>query len=364
MRSDINILWIEDSPKWQEKAERLFRLKVEDYGLLTYINYISEGIPSLYEQIKTEAEGYKVYDIIFVDYNISGDEIENEESQKITGDKLIEEFRKYDIDADILFYSQNLKESTDVNKDEKKQLILKSSAAFDGIYLANRKDFQEHALRLYKKNIRKLTSMLNIRGLLMDKTSENDYVMKSYLLEKFDRLEDSVKNELEKKIISMISKQIQKVRDETDDAEKILMGKSYKYKHLHDLPSYIFSITDRYELFSEMLILEKNKIFEKQSINEYQNKIIKTRNTVAHKKIDICRQKKFLKYYDTLKQYNDRICPANCEAHTDDNKISLEKWKETLKLANEYSKLFDEVLSELENEYEKCPTKNKNLPSL
>lgn len=353
MRSDINILWIEDSPKWQKQAERLLRLKIEEYGLLTYVNYISEGIPSLYDQIKTEADGYKVYDIIFVDYNISGDETENEESQKITGDKLIEEFRKYDIDADILFYSQNLKESTDLNKDEKKQLILNSSAAFDGIYLANRKDFQEHALKLYKKNIRKLTSVLNIRGLLMDKTSENDYIMKSYLLERFDRLEDSVKNALSKKIESMINTQVQKVKKETDDVEQLLKTESYKYKHLHNLPSYIFPITDRYELFSEMLLLEKNKIFEKKSIKEYQDKIIKTRNNVAHKKIDICKQKKFLKYYDTLKQYNDRICPNDCVEHTDGFKISLENWKETLKLANEYSKLFDEVLSELEKEYEK-----------
>ena len=332
MRSDINILWIEDSPKWQKQAEKLFRLKIEDYGLLTYINYISEGIPSLYDQIKTEAEGYKVYDIIFVDYNISGDETENEESQKITGDKLIEEFRKYDIDADILFYSQNLRESTDIKKDEKKQLILNSSAAFDGIYLANRKDFQEHALKLYKKNIRKLTSVLNIRGLLMDKTSENDYVMKSYLLEKFDKLEDSVKKELSKKIEAMINTQMKKVKKETDGVEQLLKTESYKYKNLHDLPSYIFPITDRYELFSEMLLLKSDKIFEKQSIKDYQDKIIKTRNNVAHKKIDICKQKKFLKYYDTLQQYNDRICPTDCEAHTDDYKISLEEWKETLKL--------------------------------
>ncbi len=348
MRSDINILWIEDSPKWQKQAEKLLRLKIEDYGLLTYINYISEGIPSLYDQIKTEAEGYKVYDIIFVDYNISGDETGNEDSQKITGDKLIEEFRKYDIDADILFYSQNLKESSDVSKDEKKQLILNSSAAFDGIYLANRKDFQEHALKLYKKNIRKLTSMLNIRGLLMDKTSENDYVMNSYLLEKFDNLEDSVKNELSEKIHLMINEQIKKVRNEADDVEEFLKKNSYKYKHLHDLPSYIFPITDRYELFSEMLLLEENKTFEKQSIKEYQDKIIKTRNKVAHKKINICKQKKFLKYYDTLKQYNDRICPNDCMEHTDKHKISLGVWKDTLKLANEYSKLFDEILTELE----------------
>ena len=67
MRSDINILWIEDSPKWQEKTEKLFRLRIEQFGLLTNIKYISEGIPLFFEQIKNESKGYKIYDIIFID---------------------------------------------------------------------------------------------------------------------------------------------------------------------------------------------------------------------------------------------------------------------------------------------------------
>lgn len=342
MRSDINILWIEDSPNWQKSAEKLFRLKIENYGLLTDINYVSKGIPSLFAQIKTESYGYKVYDIIFIDYNISGNKSQNEESQKITGDKIIEEFRKYDIDADILFYSENLKE------EEKKQIILKSSAAFDGIYLASRKDFQEHALKLYRKNIRKLTSMLNIRGLLTDKTSENDYVMNSYLLEKFDKLEESKKKNLCKQINSMLSTQLDFVKSKSTSARKLLQKGTYRIKNLYDLPDFIFPISNKYELFAELIRMENESLFENHSIAEYQEKIIKTRNTVAHKKIDICKKQQYLKYYDTLKQYLERICPDDCLGHSNEYKISLKDWQETLKLANEYSKLFDEVLSELE----------------
>ena len=341
MRSDINILWIEDSPDWQRKAEELFLLKTEDYGLLTNIKYISEGMLELFKQIKNEADGYKVYDIIFVDYNISGENAENDEEKNITGDKIIEEFRKYDIDADILFYSQDLTE------DAKKELIFNSPVAFDGIYLANRKDFQEHALKLYKKNIRKLTSMLNIRGLLTDKTSENDYVMNSYLLKKYECLSAEQKKVISEKVNSLLKEKLELVQSKSKKAEKLSESEIHSIKQIYDLPDFLFSITNRYEIFSEILALNNNTTFVEHSITEYQDKIIKMRNNVAHKKIDICKQQKYLKYYDTLKQYLERSCPEDCNSHTDEFKISLEVWQDTLKLANEYSKLFDKILSGL-----------------
>ncbi len=350
MRSDINILWIEDSPKWQEKTEKLFRLRIEQFGLLTNIKYISEGIPLFFEQIKNESKGYKIYDIIFIDYNISGEKINDNKSEKITGDKVIEEFRKYEIDADILFYSENLKESADFQKDEKKKILLNSSVAFEGIYLASRKDFLEHALKLYRKNIRKLTSMLNIRGLLTDKTSENDYVINSYLLEKFDDLEDDSKKNLSQYINSMITEQLNTVKSKCETVQKLLKNDLHKIKQIYNLPDYLFPIAKRYELFSKLLKLENDKHFEKYTINEYQEKIIKTRNTVAHKKIDICEKQQYLKYYDTLKQCKNRRCQNDCSAHTDDYKISVDNWNDILKLANEYSKIFDTILMNLENE--------------
>lgn len=351
MRSDINILWIEDSPKWQKTAEKLFLLKTAEYGLITDIQYISEEIPSLFERIKKEAMGYKKFDIIFVDYNISGND--SNESTSITGDKLIEEFRKYNIDADILFYSENLKESADFQKDEKKKILLNSSVAFEGIYLSNRKDFQENALKLYKKNIRKLTSMLNIRGLLTDKTSENDFVMNSYLLEEFKTLSNEDQKKISERISLLLKEQLQKVQNNIDNAGKLLDKETYKIKQLYDLPDYIFPISNRYQLFSELLALKGEKTFDDLTIETYQEKIIKIRNAVAHKKIDICKQQKYLKYYDNLKQYHNRECPEDCDAHTNENKISLENWQNTLKLANDYSRLFDGVLSELESSFEK-----------
>ncbi len=346
MRSDINILWIEDSSSWQKKAEELFRLKIDDLGLLTEIKYISKNIRALFDQIKNEAMGYKVYDIIFIDYNISGEEENDGSHQNITGDKIIEEFRKYNIDADILFYSENLSD------DQKKEIILNSTAAFDGIYLASRKDFQENALKLYRKNIRKLTSMLNIRGLLTDKTSENDYVVHSYLQKKYDGLPEDRKKKLSELLAAMIADRLNLVESKTKDAQKLLNklknNESCTMKKLCSMPDFLFSITMKYRLLSEMLMLDGSKTFSTLTMNDYYDKIIKTRNTVAHKKLDICKQQKYLKYYDSLNEYRERGCLDDCSSHTNDYKISLEEWQEILILANNYSKLFDSILKELE----------------
>lgn len=349
MRSDINILWIEDSPEWQKQAEQLFNFRINDYGLLTNINYVSEDIVSLFAQIKNEAAGYKIYDIIFIDYNISGeDEKDDDISQNITGDKIIEEFRKYDIDADILFYSENLSE------DRRQEIILSSSAAFDGIYLASRKDFQDKALKLYRKNIRKLTSMLNIRGLLTDKTSENDYVIKSYLLEKYDKLSDENKKIVSEKIKLILGNNLNTINTKSEEVKKLCDG-NVSIKKVIKFMDVFFSILDKYHIFEFILGLNNNMTFAEHSIDDYAEKIIKMRNKVAHKKIDICKRQNYLKYYDILEQYRERTCPDNCSSdecptEVSNNNISLDDWKETLKLANEYSKLFDKILKELETE--------------
>ena len=37
-----------------------------------------------------------------------------------------------------------------------------------------------------------------------------------------------------------------------------------------------------------------------------------------------CKTKKYIKYYDTINQFEDRQCPEDCGAHSDANKYSLE----------------------------------------
>ena len=39
-----------------------------------------------------------------------------------------------------------------------------------------------------------------------------------------------------------------------------------------------------------------------------------------------CKTQKYIKYYDTINQFEDRQCPEDCGAHSDVNKYSLEQW--------------------------------------
>lgn len=337
MNYDINVLWIEDTGNWLNPTKDLFMEQIEDIGLLTNIRTITnkKEIRKLPDIINREAVGFKIYDIIFVDYNISG--------ENITGDNLIKIFRKEGIDADILFYSDKLTQSSQKEK--------MKAFEFSGVYLSSKDSFIRDALYLYKKNSRKLTSLLNIRGLLMDKTSENDYVIKSYLLEKFDNLPDNVKKQIFITITQQLKEKIMWAKNSIEKAEKLVNKNEYTIKKLTGLPDFIFPIKDKYTLFADILSLLHNEKFKTLSFDDYKNTIIRTRNNVAHKKIETCNKQKYLKYYDDLQEYKDRMCPDDCVNHKDDNKISIDEWQNVLKLANEYSKLFDEVLSELEKEY-------------
>lgn len=97
MRFDINILWIDDSPDWQKEQQEVFEIYIDDFGLLTNIEYVANG-DSIIKRLSNESVGFKVYDMIFVDYNISS---------TLSGNQIINMLRKKEIDADILFYSAN-----------------------------------------------------------------------------------------------------------------------------------------------------------------------------------------------------------------------------------------------------------------
>lgn len=343
MNYDLNILWIEDTGDWLEPAKEFFLLKVEEEdGLLINIKTISSGdeIKALADSIKKESLGFKMYDIIFVDYNISNE---------INGYGLIEEFRNSNIDADILFYSDKL------NTEQQKAKM--KNYEFSGIYVATKENFQENAIKLYEKNIRRLTSLLNIRGALTDKTSENDFVVKSYLLKKYAELSDDKKKIISKKINQLIQERLTLTQSKAKIGEKLLKTDIHNMEKLFKLPDFLFTITNKYQVFYEIMNLLEDKKFHDYSLDKYKEDIIGMRNNVAHKKIEICKQQEYLKFYDILQEYKERTCPDNCSIQSNDceisndYKISLERWKNTLKLANEYSKLFDEVLSELEKEY-------------
>lgn len=331
MRYDIRILWVDDSPRYYEETKEVLEMYIEDMGISVRIDYIDDAL-QLGQKLEQEKNGFKSYDIFFIDYSLS---------RGVVGSSIIKELRKMSIDSDILFYSSE-------HESDIRQVIIDNLGSFEGVYIANRKNFEEKANYLIKKNTKRLLSLSNIRGVLTDQTSENDFIIISYILTNFDSLNPEEKQELSQLLLeSMESKKAQFESKVTKQIEKIKNQGITNINRLFDLPNYLFSIEMKYMMFEKMISYKKQNAFDEYSIEKYLNEIVKIRNTIAHKKLDICKTQKYILYCDNIKQLSSRRCPEDCIEHQNNNKMSIEQWEETRKDIISYGKCFDIILEEI-----------------
>ena len=176
---DLNILWVEDTSTYYEEAKEILEGYAEDSGISVKFHYIQD-VKDFYKKMSNNEDGFKLFDIYFIDYSLSWG---------IVGSTLISMLRKKKINADILFYSSDKEKSI-------RETIEKNVRLFEGVYVANKNNFDDKSYMLISKNAKRLTSLSNIRGYLMDQTSENDFTVKSYIMEKFESLTPEQKDEI------------------------------------------------------------------------------------------------------------------------------------------------------------------------
>lgn len=97
MRYDLNILWVEDTAAYFEETKAILEIFAEDNGISINFHYIQD-VEEFFERIKNNENGFRLYDIFFIDYSLSSG---------IEGDKLISDLRARKLDSDILFYSSD-----------------------------------------------------------------------------------------------------------------------------------------------------------------------------------------------------------------------------------------------------------------
>lgn len=327
MRYDMNILWVEDTKTYFKEAKEILEALAEDIGISVKFHYI-EDVMEFFEMIKQNESGFKLYDIFFIDYSLSSG---------VEGNQLISELRTKKLDSDILFYSSD-------KEDEIKDIVQNDIFSFEGVYIANKLNFDEKSYWLIKKNARRLTSLSNIRGYLMDQTSENDFTVQSYILEKFDSLTQEQKKEISDMFLDYIKSKKEKfVTQASDEIEKLEKDGISNINKIMGLSSELFPIHLKYEIFSKMLEYDSEISFEDVTVEKYLNDIVKARNTLAHKKLDVCKTQEYILYYDTLKQLEARKCPADCSEHTDKFKISIDQWNDIRKDIHRFGNQIDNV---------------------
>ncbi len=332
MRYDLNILWVDDTKKLYETTKDILMMYAEDEGLSVHFEYIQD-VDIFFERLKSNERGFQLYDIFFVDYSLS---------DKANGDALISELRKREFYADILFY-------TAYEGKEIKQAVGDEELFHDGVYFANKDAIDDKGKLLIKKNAKGMTSLANIRGYLMDQTSENDFTVKSYILEKYDALGDEKKTEITKMVLDSIKHN----KDKFDgDADKLIQGLEktgiQNINRLIQTQDALIPIRLKYGIFAKMLEEDKDKSFGEVNVEDYFEEIVGNRNKLAHKKLDVCKTQEYILYYDTLSQMKDRKCPEDCSEHSDDFKISIGQWGDLRKKIHKFGESMDKIQQSLE----------------
>lgn len=331
MRYDLNILWVEDTSTYYEEAKEILEGYAEESGISVKFYYIQD-VNDFYNKMSNNEDGFKLFDIYFIDYSLSWG---------IVGSELITMLRTKKINADILFYSSDKEKAI-------RETIEKDVGSFEGVYVANKNNFDDKSYMLISKNAKRLTSLSNIRGYLMDQTSENDFTVKSYIMEKFESLTPEQKDEITAILIDYMENKKDKFFTQIGDTLKKLKKEGIKnINKVLGSSSELFPIELKYEIFAKMIEFDNTSTFSEITIEQYLSEIVKARNTLAHKKLDVCKMQKNILYYDTMKQLKARKCPDNCEQHNDSYKISIDEWKELRKKIHIFGTEIDEVQKKL-----------------
>lgn len=319
MNTTYKILWIDDSEDFYESTEELIMDVVNDNNMLPKIQYYVHYEEFKQEELdKFDAVVFNQYDQIVIDYALSG----------ITGDQIIRDLRARNIYTDVVFYSSEY----DTMRQE-----MKKTDQLDGVFFADRNDLTVIVDRVIKKNLRREYDIANIRGLIMDNSSEFDYICRITSVALFDLLDDDKKREIEENARSFVGEAKRQSEDNFSELEK-KHGKTYVRKAIESV-EYVMSNKDRYQLMAMILHeFDFAQDVPKNLAEQYDADVIKPRNKLAHSKLFYG---ECMKKLHIAKKRQKLKCNEDCEHCT--SAYSVESCEVLRKRLFEYYLLFQEI---------------------
>lgn len=191
---DLNykILWFEDTDEAFDTLSRRLKKYIESKNLKSNIKRIKSAI-----DFNLDDYDLNKYEVLIVDYKLNDNTV---------GQDIIKTIRNGKYVNDVLFYS-----SEGYNFLEE---VLRKDG-LQGVFISDREneEFIEKIKLLIDKSVRRAENLINIRGIVMDNTSEFDENMKNIINLSWELLKD------EKKILlsNYIKKNLLKNKKETCD---------------------------------------------------------------------------------------------------------------------------------------------------
>ncbi len=321
---DINyrILWIEDSEDYVESTVGVIKKIVSE----SYMSADIKTYESFSEFEKGELEPFdldvfNLYDVILVDFALSGS----------SGDHIIREIRNRKIYTDIVFYSSNY---------ESMISTIKEQDQMDGVFFARRENLTNALINVVKKNLKREYSIANIRGLMMEGTSDFDFICRTTAIDVFAKLTPEQKKEVCESLMSYVDNAKKKATDNFDEIIRFYNSNLDKFlaKTLKST-DYVMDNKDRYMLFAQMLQLAGyNLEFSEQEATCYNENLIQPRNKLAHSKVFYGACKKKVHIANERGQVTCNQDCKNCKTPYD-----IEKCENIRKLIYKYYLIFKQI---------------------
>lgn len=367
MKIHYKIVWLDDRPNTMNKyitdiksilAENFF-IPVIPEPYLSYEDFQRSFATSTSDDVYGEV--FNDCDLLLIDYNIA----EKHENEQKTGATLIKQLRAKGIYTETIFYSNAMDEYR--KKDNKDEL--------DNVIYADKSELISKVEQIIKKSVVQSMIISNLRGYLMDCTSDFDFICRTVSEYYFKKLNSEQQLEILQEAEKYIHSQYKLENEKFENINKKYKGKInyesfvgiFSFNELSDenekikLLRKIFSslesvivVRDKFRLMA--LILQKNNIEKYSDIysriiissnanlqenDKYYDAIIKPRNSLAHNKLIYGRKCK--SRIKIIKALEDMDC--NCNTMECNKSYSYNDCKKLRETIYDYYILFD-LLSE------------------
>lgn len=313
------ILWIDDAEDYVDSTKELVVQAIQNRFMDADIESYSD-----YDEFKSEklenfdATSFDSYGLILMDFALSG----------TTGDAVIRELRSKEIYTDIVFYSSDK---------ENMESSLKNSDQLNGVFLADRANLLEIIGRVVQKNLKREYRISNIRGLIMDSTSEFDYICQSTTIALFEKLSSEQQDVIVRKAKEYVESAASKSGQNFEGLNK-KVGKSF-IKNAIQSVEYVMDNKDRYALMGLIVkFFDDGPIAQEDFSQKYSDELIKPRNKLAHAKLVYgkCHQK-----LHPIKNRSIPSCDGKCDSCS--NEYDMEKCESLRAAIYNYYKVFQNI---------------------
>ena len=277
----FRIIWFEDIDEWFNTLSRRVSRYIKNKNFEVDIKRIRRA-----DEFSINDPEIINYDLMIIDYELGKVE-DMDESPLVYGSDIINQIRQGKFVNDILFYSSH--------GYEKISNVMRN-LNLQGVFIADRdnNEFYETIQRLIDKSIRRAENIVNIRGIVMDATSDFDNKIKdliSILWNHLGEKETKISEDIKKKILLDNKKSAEKLFNkyeviDHDNIDALLQERDFNAYRQARLLGWCIEA-------NEMIKFQLHKILEKSIDNynveqgffeRYTIDVINYRNALAHVK--------------------------------------------------------------------------------